>query len=331
MFTLTSITQLVALTLSFGNWHNDPVEGWTTDVNYTDSINLSNNDYYTLEGADNTLLEFNNIYSYVDNALGGVYTYLATEPLSAIVDDTDFVNNRITMSITCVQGTGINMVSTTWKMSFYFEYSQSNHYWYARIDGENFHNTLECNLSIIPFVVCFSDSGTLPQTPSIYWGREFLGFTSASSFIQTSNFVFPDLGNLYFGCRFSFVNEDFSTVEEGLSLAFDNGYNEGYGKAEEELSIEYENKLADAVSEAAQQAYSQGYSDGTNPEYDSLLPIIFTGVLDIALLPVNVFLGMLNFELFGINIGGFVSSLLTLTIVIMLIKVITGKNGADKE
>jgi len=330
MFALSSITQLVALSLTFGYSYQDNDNIWQFTENYVDNVSLSNNDIYTLDGTYASLLEFDNSTTYLDSALGGVYTYLGTRFSQSIVDDTEGVNNKVIAKITCVNGTGINMTSMTWQLIYDLSYSSSTHLWTCDLTGNSFftENGITCNLMINPFVVTFDE---INQLPSIYWGKSFICYASPQGFISTTNFRFPDSESIYFGLRFSLINADYATYEEGLAEQFNFGYREGYGQAEEDLTTEYENKLADAVSEASQQAYSQGLADGANPDYDGLLPIIFTGILDIALLPVNVFLGMLNFELFGINIGGFVSSLLTLTVVIMLIKVITGKNGADKE
>ena len=68
------------------------------------------------------------------------------------------------------------------------------------------------------------------------------------------------------------------------------------------------------------------------PSEVSTASIIFQGIFNIGLMPVNFFLGVLNFEVFGINIGAFVSALLTLAIVIIIVRIIfSGGNGKGKE
>lgn len=72
--------------------------------------------------------------------------------------------------------------------------------------------------------------------------------------------------------------------------------------------------------------YSHGYSDA---QADDTVPsIIFGGILNIALIPVNFFLAILNFEVFGINIGGFVTGLMTIAVIIILFGVIFGGRPA---
>lgn len=78
--------------------------------------------------------------------------------------------------------------------------------------------------------------------------------------------------------------------------------------------------------------YSQGNLDGAldgvqmNPEMFT----IFNGILNIAMIPVNVFLAIFNFEVFGINLASAVTALLSICILIVVIKMVTGGKG-DKD
>lgn len=97
------------------------------------------------------------------------------------------------------------------------------------------------------------------------------------------------------------------------------GYNEGniYG---------YNTGYAEGYDAGQQTGYANGLQDGLDT--DSTALTIFTGIIDVGLLPVNVFIKMFNYEVFGINIAGLVSGLLTIAIVIIIIRIITGqKNG----
>lgn len=77
--------------------------------------------------------------------------------------------------------------------------------------------------------------------------------------------------------------------------------------------------------------YSNGYNDGLiegtsgtamNPEMFT----IFNGILNVAMIPVNVFLGVFNWEVFGINIASLISSLLSIAILIVVIRLIAGSS-----
>ena len=78
--------------------------------------------------------------------------------------------------------------------------------------------------------------------------------------------------------------------------------------------------------------YQTGYTDGYNigSSQDETATAIFVGIINIALVPINFFLACLNFEVFGINIGGFVSALLTVAIIVIIVRIIVSggnKNG----
>lgn len=97
-------------------------------------------------------------------------------------------------------------------------------------------------------------------------------------------------------------------------------YNEGY-------TAGYDDGQADGFTDGRQTGYAEGIQYASQQDQTALT--IFTGICNVGLLPVNVFLQMLNFEVFGINIGGFVSALITVAIVVIIIRVVTGKKAND--
>lgn len=109
---------------------------------------------------------------------------------------------------------------------------------------------------------------------------------------------------------------DFGNYAKG----YDTGYQAGYG-----------NGYAEGNSDGQSAGYQIGYSDGYQEASDqnSTAVTIFTGICEVGLLPVNVFLGILNFEVFGINIGGFVASLMTIAIVVIVLRVVLGAKSKD--
>lgn len=102
-------------------------------------------------------------------------------------------------------------------------------------------------------------------------------------------------------------------IEHAYALegaTYDLGYNDGY-----EDGYDVGNQLG--FNEGIE--YAQ--SGGSEPS------VIFTGILNVALLPVNMFLQILNFEVFGINIGALVTGLLTIAVVIIIVRLVTGKKN----
>lgn len=108
----------------------------------------------------------------------------------------------------------------------------------------------------------------------------------------------------------SFMRQISNYIEN--STNYDNGYNAGrdigYGEG-----------------------YRVGRTDGFNEgaSMDTAAVTIFNGILNIALVPVNFFLAMFNFEILGINISSLVSALLSVCMVIIVIRMITGKKNGD--
>lgn len=92
----------------------------------------------------------------------------------------------------------------------------------------------------------------------------------------------------------------------------------------------YDVGYSDGMNTGNKAGYNSGYNDGyTDAQADGGVPaIIFGGVLNIAMIPVNFFLAILNFEVFGINIGGFVTGLMTIAVIIILFGVIFGGRPA---
>lgn len=123
-------------------------------------------------------------------------------------------------------------------------------------------------------------------------------YTSANT-INTLNAIYND-GELFKANYNSPSNENFT-----------NGYNQG-------------------LKDGEKNGYSNGYSDGLNDGIkDNTIFNIFNGILNIAMVPVNFFLGIFNFEILGINMAGFVSALLTISIIIFLLRLIKGSKTDD--
>jgi len=119
----------------------------------------------------------------------------------------------------------------------------------------------------------------------------------------------------------SFVD---SNVQQQLDSEYNRGYQKGYQSGYQSgqqiaNQTQYNNGKTDG--------YQLGYADGLSEaqQQDTLALQIFSGCVEVGLLPINVMLRMFEYEIFGINVAGFVSALLTIAIVIIVIRVVTGK------
>lgn len=73
--------------------------------------------------------------------------------------------------------------------------------------------------------------------------------------------------------------------------------------------------------------YSVGLDEGTNT--DAGINSIFGGILDIGLIPINIFLAIFNFEILGINLTGFFTAILTTCLVVIMVRTFLGGKSGD--
>lgn len=108
-----------------------------------------------------------------------------------------------------------------------------------------------------------------------------------------------------------------SAYNEGYDSGYNNGYDDGRESVEDDLTDSYNN------------GYSAGYNAGYNA--DSVVSTIFSGIIQVALVPVNFFLGVFNFEILGINLRAFIQALFTIALVIIVVKMVVGGKGGDSS
>ena len=103
-----------------------------------------------------------------------------------------------------------------------------------------------------------------------------------------------------------------------------NGYDAGFNAGVKSVKSQYESQL-DAVKESARQrgfAEAQAMFDNGNTDY-SFFGLI-SAVIDA---PIKAVRGLLNFDILGVNMFAFVTSLFSLAVILMLIKFILGTRG----
>lgn len=113
-----------------------------------------------------------------------------------------------------------------------------------------------------------------------------------------------------FGELFSMIPSD--------SVSYDNGYNNGYSKGYKEgKQFEYSHVNPDSASyiEGKSKGYSIGVNDAGNYTFFSLI----SSVVDV---PIKALVGLLDFNLFGIDMSSLYLSLFTLCIIIAIVKML---------
>lgn len=112
---------------------------------------------------------------------------------------------------------------------------------------------------------------------------------------------------------------------DGYNVGNTDGYNSGY-------SIGYDDGVL-SQQQAITDSYNTGYADGYNEGFsaDSTATTIFSGILQVAMVPINFFLAIFNFEILGINLSGFIRALFTVALTIIVVRTIFGGKGASEE
>lgn len=148
-------------------------------------------------------------------------------------------------------------------------------------------------------------------------------------FVDLSPYVFTDIGDSGLRTYLLIFDRSSSNNETVFNLLYDinasASYLDGYDNG---FTYGYDNGYIDGTRSGYQSGYVDGLNEGTS--FDSTASTIFEGIFDVGLLPVNVFLTIFNFDLFGVNIAGIISGLLTLAVVVIIIRFMLGGKGDDK-
>lgn len=145
---------------------------------------------------------------------------------------------------------------------------------------------------------------------------------------------YVSMGGLVFECKFGVVNnlitEKFilpmrtyafsdtpdKTYDDGYSLGYNQGYNDGVSA---EKAPSYNIGYADGKRQGEKSGYDKGYTAGV----ESANKYSFTGLIGAVIdAPIKAFEGMLDFDVFGYNMKSFYLSLITLSVIIFIVKLL---------
>lgn len=114
-----------------------------------------------------------------------------------------------------------------------------------------------------------------------------------------------------------------SSYNEGYSVGSYEGYQQGYQQGINDGSFGSDQYYNNGY----QAGYNDGYSVGFNS--DATASSIFSGILQVALVPINFFLACFNFEILGINLKSFIQALITVVLTIIVVRTIFGGKGGN--
>lgn len=150
--------------------------------------------------------------------------------------------------------------------------------------------------------------------------NECMSFCSLREDLSSNNY---EIGRFYGFYDNTQMNVAYSNgYSEGYDVGYNVGYNEGVVRGEENA----QNPSSSIYQTIYGAGYQKGYADATNvySNQSAVANTIFNGIFTVGMLPVNVFLGFMDWEVFGINIGGLVSGLISVAIVVIIIRFILG-------
>lgn len=169
---------------------------------------------------------------------------------------------------------------------------------FAKLSYYNFDGTLglsfnDCN------IICYTDTN----------GFKFIFYIP--SYFDSSDIpqFFLTYRKYYTVNAFDFSNNGYylQGLEAGTSQGYDKGYNEGYSEGN---SVGYNN------------GYNEGFDDGVLDSNNYSFFGLITAVIDA---PVRVLTSLFNFNFLGINLWVFITSILTLSLVVFVVRKFLGK------
>lgn len=166
------------------------------------------------------------------------------------------------------------------------------------------------------------------------WYFAFSGYCLKSSSIPTD---FPNYMSTYdvapsgltdasYNEVINFLNNCMSfgyrvSVTDSSGDFYNSGYNNGYQDAKEG----FEEEKTGIYNSGFEQGKIAGYNDGYNAGKDVSSNYTFLGLIGAVFdAPIEAFKGLFNFEILGTNMQGFVLALLTLSVIIVIIKIALG-------
>ncbi len=111
------------------------------------------------------------------------------------------------------------------------------------------------------------------------------------------------------------------SVTDSSGDFYNSGYNNGYQDAKEG----FEEEKTGIYNSGFEQGKVAGYNDGYNAGKDVSGNYTFLGLIGAVFdAPIEAFKGLFNFEILGTNMQGFVLALLTLSVILVIIKIALG-------
>lgn len=122
---------------------------------------------------------------------------------------------------------------------------------------------------------------------------------------------------------YSFALQDINNWKDlSYDVYYNNGYNNGFSAGKDSgFSSGKDSGYKEGFSAGKDAGYKIGFDEGVTSGQDYSFTALFGAVFDV---PIQAFKGLFNFEIFGVNMTSFVSSLLALCVIVVIVKICLG-------
>ena len=296
-----------------------------TDNVYFDSVNFS----FIDNGNGTFSLQHNSLF-YIMSGSTQNYSisdkFVVYNPNATSYSQNDYLSNVL-----------INASTGLSQDSYYIPFTYNNSSYYARLN-------ISCDsLSSVDFVKVTFESTYYRANPNNvnYYVRNILTYTNSINESISFEFMYFSVGLTslnYYGDSSQFLYQLFDNTVSNIddyiycfnyrtyylnndylnSQQYQLGYSSGYQRGKNDGYTEGYSAGTGAVSESQYNAgYSAGYSAGVIGANNYSFLGLISAVIDA---PIQAFTGLFNFELLGVNILGFITSLFTLAVIITIVK-----------
>lgn len=289
------------------------------------SSNTNNNGYSYKTTYE---LTFNVNYLNISEGTSPNFDYYCNEG-RIWIEGTAYINNVNSYRFT-VDDFGFNMIyyHNSTDLGFFTSSSTNDTYGF-------YFDERDSNLSFRTGVGYGDSSGTIASasilntgTNTIYCDElidsdyfdDYVDYSSISGMYISNDWVI-DFRNdsTWIDCFELTLQNAIRATELPMNEAYNNGYTDGFqdgyieGKGDGIIEGRAEGK-----AEGLAEGYANGYRDGES--MDETAAAIYAGIIATGMIPIQFFLTIFNFEIFGINLTGLVTSLMSICIVLIVIK-----------
>ena len=164
------------------------------------------------------------------------------------------------------------------------------------------------------------NSSIVTQIRSL-WSK-YYAVASKTYVANTSEAFYTDGFNKGYDRGYSEGIKDYKqTMYQDYEAMYNKGYNDGIAACADSSGEKFQKKYDDGFVAGKSAGYSSGYTAGAASAQNYTFMGLLGAVVDA---PIKAFTGLLDFEVLGVNMSSFVLSMLTLSVIVIIIKICLG-------